>query len=73
MLRVILVPSQVKKIGVPKGGTTGQVLVKASDADGDVEWSSDAPVVTESQLDESSSKPVNSQAVSSAIKWNRVN
>ena len=24
--------------GVPTGGTTGQVLAKASDVDGDVEW-----------------------------------
>lgn len=73
MLRVILVPSQKKSKSLPPGGTTGQVLIKASDEDGDVTWSSDAPVVTESELNESSMRPVNSQAVSEVIKWNRVN
>lgn len=29
-------------VGVPAGGTTGQVLAKASNADGDVEWADDA-------------------------------
>ena len=72
MLRTILVPSQDKKIGVPKGGTTGQVLAKASDQDGDLTWTSDAPVQTVSSLDTNSDKPINSQAVFSALTWNDI-
>lgn len=74
MLRTILVPSQIKGGGssLPPGGTTGQCLVKASNADGDVEWTSDAPVITESQIDTTSSRPVNSQAVSTALTWNDI-
>jgi hypothetical protein len=41
-LRIISVAAQgppgVNGIGVPPGGTTGQVLVKLSDADFDVGW-----------------------------------
>ena len=72
MLRTILVPSQDKRIGIPPGGTTGQCLVKASDADGDVAWSSNAPVETESTLDNTSTKPITSQAVSNALEWGNI-
>lgn len=72
MLRTILVPSQDKRIGLPKGGTTGQCLVKASDADGDVAWSSNAPVQTDSTLDSTSTKPITSQAVSNALEWGTI-
>ena len=72
MLRTILVPSQDKRIGVPPGGTTGQCLVKSSDADGDVAWSSNAPVQTESTLDNTSTKPITSQAVSNALEWDTI-
>lgn len=33
---------EYKTSGVPDGGTTGQVLKKRSDADGDVEWADDS-------------------------------
>lgn len=77
MLRTILVPSQQKGGGggtgnLPTGGTAGQCLVKVSDQDGDVGWSSDAPVITESQLDATSSRPITSQAVADALTWNDI-
>lgn len=30
--------TRIRKIGIPSGGTTGQVLKKSSDANFDVEW-----------------------------------
>ena len=72
MLRTILVPSQDKRISVPPGGTTGQCLVKASDADGDLAWSSNAPVQTDSTLDNPSTKPITSQAVADALTWGNI-
>ena len=72
MLRTILVPSQDKRIGLPPGGTVGQCLVKASDADGDVAWSDNAPVQTDSTLDSTSTKPITSQAVSNALEWGTI-
>lgn len=72
MLRTVLVPSQAKQIGIPAGGTTGQCLVKASDADGDFVWSSNAPVQTDSTLDSTSTKPITSQAVANALTWGNI-
>ncbi len=77
MLRTILVPSQQKGGGggtgnLPTGGTAGQCLVKVSDQDGDVGWSSDAPVITDSTIDVTSSRPISNQAVAETLAWNDI-
>lgn len=66
MLRTILGPSQGNN-GVPKGGAEGQVLVKKTDANGDVEWSNDPQIITESSISDST-RPVNSYAVAKAVQ-----
>jgi hypothetical protein len=49
----VLVPGQPGPAGpgLPVGGTTGQKLVKASGANYDTQWASDAPVVIASQAE----------------------
>lgn len=52
----------------PVGGTTGQALVKASNADNDVEWGDVAPNITvDSVLSDSSENPVQNKIVKTAI------
>lgn len=41
------------QIGVPAGGTTGQVLIKASTTDYDTEWSSDIQTQLDDKMDKS--------------------
>lgn len=56
--------------GLPPGGTTGQVLTKASDADGDAVWASGgggAPVVVDTALSTTSTNPVQNRVIANAL------
>lgn len=56
--------------GLPPGGTTGQVLTKASDADGDAVWASGgggAPVVVDTALSTTSTNPVQNRVITNAL------
>lgn len=75
MLRVILQPIQRAMQMILTGGHAGQILMKKSDADNDVEWV-DAPtgtVVVDQSLDTSSTNAISNQAVSECLTWHDLN
>ena len=57
--------------GLPPGGTTGQVLTKASDADGDAVWASGGgggtPVIVDAALSTTSTNPVQNRVITNAL------
>ena len=72
MLRVLLQPVQRAISAIlPSGGTQGQILMKRSDADNDVEWT-DAPTGTVSvdqSLNLNSNNAISNQTVSEHLMW----
>lgn len=67
---IIPPPDPVPGSGLPPGGTTGQVLTKKSDADGDVVWASGgggSPVVIDPTLSTTSRNPVENRAITAAL------
>ena len=56
------------KHGIPSGGTTGQMLVKASNTNYDVEWeTASGSGVVDDELSESSTNPVQNKLITKAI------
>lgn len=67
---IIPPPDPVPGSGLPPGGTTGQVLTKKSDADGDVVWASGgggSPVVIDTTLSTTSRNPVENRVITAAL------
>lgn len=67
---IIVPPAYPSSGGLPPGGTTGQVLTKRSDADGDVVWASGGggtPVVIDPALSTTSRNPVENRVITNAL------
>ena len=69
--KTIIDPPPYPKGGsLPPGGTTGQVLTKASDADGDAVWANGgggSPVVVDPTLSTTSTNPVQNKVITIAL------